>query len=150
MNFARLFNNILSILSQLCFTPVNYYFFLYYPSDLRTVQLMDGSWVCYEQLGGGNFNNLWLDSSPRVTVVGEMGKLPQILTKNDDTLIWRVVVTKRLNIWKREIVFFQMRDNWTIFRWKIRKSPFPDFWATVADMLGYRADCCLLWTITQV
>jgi len=30
--------------------------------------------------------------------LGNMQKLPQILSKNDDALIWRVVIYKRLNV----------------------------------------------------
>ena len=46
---------------------------------------MDGSRVCYRQLGVWcNFNIPWLDSSPCSFIFGEVGKLPQIVPK-----IWR-------------------------------------------------------------
>ena len=53
----------------------------------------------------------------------------------DDAPIWRVVITKRLNIQKRKI-FFQKRDNRATFWWKMGKSSFTNFWQTVADALG--------------
>jgi len=39
---------------------------------------MDGSWVCYKQLGMCcNFNIPWLDSSPRLPIFRKMKKLPK-------------------------------------------------------------------------
>ena len=40
---------------------------------------MDGSWVCYKQLGYGEILISYdLDSSPRPPILEEMGQLPQI------------------------------------------------------------------------
>jgi len=123
-----------TISTDLSFISVTNFFIFYlcYPVDEK--QQTDGSWVCYEQLGVWcNFNIPWLDSSPRPPILGEMGKFPQFCGKFDGAFIWRVVVTKRLNIWK---IFCQKRDNRATFWWKISKSPFNHFWGTVADALG--------------
>jgi len=88
-------------------------------------QRMDGSWVCYEQLGGWCSCNIpWLDSSPRPPIFRDMGKLPPILPK-----IWRCprlasCRNQTANHMKMEKTFFQKRDNCATFWWIICKSPF--------------------------
>jgi len=57
-------------------------------------QRLDGSWVCYEQMSvWSDFNIPWLDSSPRPPIFPKFAKNLTVLS-----LIWRVVITKRLNI----------------------------------------------------
>jgi len=71
--------------------------------------------------------------------LGNVQKLPQILSKNDDALIWRVVIYKRLNLWKwenRGIVALH-------FLWKLHKSPFTYFWGRTAGMLGVASELLL-------
>ena len=64
---------------------------------------MDGSWIRYDKLAVWcNFNIPWLDSSPHPPILGEVGKLPQILPKFDVALIRQRVVTKRCNLRKLE------------------------------------------------
>jgi len=88
-------------MKDLSFTSVTYLFIFFFlspwisePANGRLVL-----WICYEQLCVWcNFIILLLDFLPHPPIFGEIGKLPQILPKNDGALIWQVVVTKRLNI----------------------------------------------------
>ena len=123
-----------SILENLCFTCVTHVFFLL---ALRSQnQRMDGSWVCYEQLGYGvvSISHDWI-LRPVPLFLGRWGNCLKFCRKFDGAVIQRIVITKRLNVWKRgniplkEIITLQ-------FGWKKRKSPFSHFWGTVMNALG--------------
>jgi len=60
--------------------------------------------------------------------------MPKIMLKKcDGALIWRVVVTKYLNIRKRKINLHK-RDDRSTFRHKTHKSPLTQFRDSVADL----------------
>jgi len=73
-----------SIPKDLSFTSVAYLFLYFLKSSMALIsqnQQMDGSWVCYEQLGiRCNFNIP--PHLPHLPISGEKGKLPQILPRN--------------------------------------------------------------------
>jgi len=95
---------------------------------------MDGSWVCYEQLGVWcNFNIPWLDSLPFPSFFRGDGEIAQILPK-----IWRWPHLSSCRDQTAERVktgkyYFKQR---IIVWWKICKFPFTRFWGIVADALG--------------
>ena len=64
-----------------------------------------------------------LDSSPHPLSLGKCGNWPKFCQKLDGALIWRAVITKRLNIWKTGKFLLKEWDNRATFWWKIRKSP---------------------------
>jgi len=78
---------------------------LFFLLALRFSEKANGRLVFYEQLGvctWCNFNIPRLDSSPRLRIFKEMGKLPQISPKIDGALNCQLVVAKQCNVWKRE------------------------------------------------
>ena len=97
-------------------------------------QRINGSWVCYKQLGVWcNFNSRnWILSL--VPFFGRWGNCPKFCRKLHGALIWCIVITKQLNMWEQEI-FFRKRDNHPTFWWQIRKPPFTRFRGGVADLL---------------
>ena len=83
---------------------------------------MDGSGVCYEQLGyGATFtSHHWIlhNAPPPLFFFGGTWE------KNcDGALIWRVVMTKWLNVGKLENILAQKGDNRPTFWYQIHKLP---------------------------
>ena len=129
--------------------PKNWFYwcclFLYFLLALKSQnQRMD------EQLGVWcNFNIPWLDSLPHPLFLERWGNCPKFCQKKyDGTLTWQVVITKRLNTWKREnsfkrrIITLYFGENYT----NLLLPVFSGMWRMRWD---YRADYRLLWTITQ-
>jgi len=105
---------------------------------------MDGSWVCYRQFAVWcNFIIPWLDSSPRPSILQRWGNCSKLCKHFDDALVWRVVVTKQLNVWKTENGTIALHFGEKMYC----KSPFTQFWGNMVDSLGVPADYATMMTM---
>jgi len=112
--------------------------FLYFRNSEQTVRFESLEEWC-------NFNVSWLDSSPRFLFWGNGEIASNLAKKFDDALIWRVVVTKQLSVWKQQRkIFFQKRDNRATFWEKYANLHLPIFEEPWRTRWGYWANYCLL------
>ena len=106
---------------------------------------MDSLWVCYEQLG---YCVILISCDWIIHFVpqffGRWGNCATIGQKFDDAFIWRVVVTKQLNMGKQktETVWLHFGEKYASLPILIFEEPWLMRW-------GYRVDYPLLWSIMQ-
>ena len=108
------------------------YFFLNYPLDLRISEWTARGYVMYSWgYGVILIFRYWICRLAPI-FSGRWENCLKFCQICDGALIWCVVITKWLNMWKWEI-FFRKRDDCPTFWWKMCRSPFTHFWGSVAD-----------------